>query len=216
MINYSKKQAGGTILGLIIGLIIGLGIAVMVAITIKNTPLPFVDRLGKTDRSAASGPVPDPNKPMYGNREPARNAAKAFNKKTEEVPPADSQAIVTSVKSEETKKAVPANKIEGKAPVEDKSTSAVVPGDKIVSDKSEEKFAYFLQAGAFLERIDAEHMKARLALIGFSANITERKSETGTLYRVRIGPFSQQETMNRVRTKLTDNGVDAAVVRMPR
>jgi cell division protein FtsN len=31
---------------------------------------------------------------------------------------------------------------------------------------------------------------------------------------VRIGPFGQLETMNRVRGKLSDNGVDVAVVRI--
>ena len=80
MIDYRRKQTGGTLLGLVIGLIIGLGIAVVVAITIKNTPLPFVDKLGKPDRPPASGKMSDPNKPLYGNREPAREAAKQFSR----------------------------------------------------------------------------------------------------------------------------------------
>ena len=34
------------------------------------------------------------------------------------------------------------------------------------------------------------------------------------LHRVRVGPFGQLEGMNKVRGKLSDNGVDAAVVRI--
>ena len=66
------------------------------------------------------------------------------------------------------------------------------------------------------EQADAENIKAKLALLGFEARVTERLSDSGTLYRVRVGPFGQIETMNRTREKLSDNGVDVAVVRSPK
>jgi cell division protein FtsN len=220
MSNYRNKQTGGTILGLIIGLIIGLGIAVVVAVTIKNTPLPFVDKMGKSDRSSASGKVSDPNKPLYGNREPAKDAARQFARQPDANQPADNAAGGNeAVKADEAKPDAkePKPKPDAKvpAPVEDKSAAAKVPVDK-AADKADEKYTYYLQAGAFLEKADAENTRAKLALLGFSANIVEKQSENGTLYRVRIGPFSQQETMNRMRTKLSDNGIDAAVVRIPK
>jgi cell division protein FtsN len=52
--------------------------------------------------------------------------------------------------------------------------------------------------------------------MGVAATIAERKSELGTLYRVRVGPFSEIEAMNRARLRLSDNGVDAAVVKVPK
>jgi cell division protein FtsN len=79
-----------------------------------------------------------------------------------------------------------------------------------------EGFTYYLQAGAFREINDAEATKAKLALMGVAATIAERKSELGTLYRVRVGPFSEIEAMNRARLRLSDNGVDAAVVKVPK
>lgn len=205
MIDYRRKQTGGTLLGLIIGLIIGLGIAVVVAVTIKNTPLPFVDKLAKPERPAASGKMSDPNKPLYGNRDPAREAAKQFSKKAETPAP-------------ETAPAKPATKsAEARTPVIEKSKSEKAAADKAAaSAKAEEKYTYYLQAGAFLEKTDADNTKAKLALMGFSANIEEKPSDNGTLYRVRIGPFSEQPVMNRMRSRLSDNGVDAAVVRVPR
>ena len=55
---------------------------------------------------------------------------------------------------------------------------------------------------------------AKLALAGFEASISDRPGDTGTLFRVRIGPFNQIEAMNKVRGKLSDNGIDVAVVRI--
>lgn len=215
MSNYRSKQTGGTLLGLIIGLIIGLGIAVAVAITIKNTPLPFVDKMGKSDRTPA-GKMADPNKPLYGNREAAKAASKQFTNKAEA--PADDvsdkgDAIAEAVKNSEAKIPVKldAKPVQPKARAEEKSN-----GGKTAAAKSEEKYTYFLQAGAFLEQMDADNTKAKLALLGFSANIEEKQSDNGTLYRVRIGPFGEQQVMNRMRGKLSDNGVDAAVVRVPK
>jgi cell division protein FtsN len=94
------------------------------------------------------------------------------------------------------------------------STPAAAPSTTAVPQP--EGFTYYLQAGAFREINDAEATKAKLALMGVAATIAERKSELGTLYRVRVGPFSEIEAMNRARLRLSDNGVDAAVVKVPK
>jgi cell division protein FtsN len=232
-----KKQAGGTLLGLIIGLIIGLGIAVVVAVTIKNTPLPFINKLGKPDSrpDPAAGQVSDPNKPLYGNGNASKEAAKEFARRAEEEkaakdalsgnkdePAADAKSDAKPPKAESKGDAKADAKAgsENKAPVVERSTpekSAAAKTDKSQkADNADEKFTYFLQAGAFREQADAENAKAKLALLGVSASVAERQSENGTLYRVRIGPFGQLETMNRMRSRLTDNGVDVAVVRVPK
>jgi cell division protein FtsN len=72
---------------------------------------------------------------------------------------------------------------------------------------------YYLQAGAYRETADAEAVRAKLALLGFEASVTDRTTDSGVLHRVRVGPFTQVETMNKVRSKLSENGVDVAVVR---
>jgi cell division protein FtsN len=223
MIDYRRKQTGGTLLGLIIGLIIGLGIAVVVAVTIKNTPLPFIDKMGTSGRAPASGKMSDPNKPLYGNREPAKEASKHFAKKTAEGVIGDDASGKDADQADQAKKpdvkppARAATKsAEAKTPLAEKPDGEKVAVNKPAAEKTDEKYTYFLQAGAFLQKADAENTKAKLALLGFSANIAERESDNGTLYRVRIGPFSEQAIMNRMRGKLSDNGVDAAVVRVPK
>ena len=71
----------------------------------------------------------------------------------------------------------------------------------------------YLQAGAFRKLADAESARAKLALLGFEASVSDRSSDTGVLHRVRMGPYNQVEAMNKVRAKLSENGVDVAVVR---
>ena len=82
-----------------------------------------------------------------------------------------------------------------------------------MADAGEEKTIYYLQAGAFREIEDAENTRAKLALLGFEAAITDRTNGPDVLHRVRIGPYNQVETMNRARAKLVDAGVDVAIVR---
>ncbi|MBK4738275.1 SPOR domain-containing protein [Noviherbaspirillum pedocola] len=232
MNHYRNSQAGGTVVGLIIGLIIGLGIAVGVALTIKNTPLPFTNKIGKGDRAdktatappavppapsapaaQAPGALPDPNRALYGNRDAARQAAKDVPRKSEEQKAADDELEAKIQEAQREAAARDAAKAKAaaaaKPPVIDKSLT-----DK--GDAPDEKFTYYLQAGAFLDQSDAENAKAKLALMGLSATVSERKTDNGVLYRVRVGPYGKVETVNRVRSRLSDNGVDVAVVRVPK
>jgi cell division protein FtsN len=77
-------------------------------------------------------------------------------------------------------------------------------------------YIYFLQAGAFRELSDAENTRAKLALLGFEAAITDRSTDGGVLHRVRVGPYNGVESMNKARAKLLDSGIDVAIVRNQR
>jgi cell division protein FtsN len=206
MQNQFGRQNGGTLLGLVIGLIIGLGIAVAVAVTVKNTPLPFVTKTAPADKRSETAPTQsvDPNKSLYGSKPTGKEAAQEFSRKMEE-------RNAVSARSDPA----PAERAQEAKPVPGKSSAGSAEGEAS-GEAAEAKFNYYLQAGAFLQQADAENTKGKLALLGVTANISERHAETGTLYRVRIGPFAQQETMNRMRSRLSDNGVDVAVVRVPR
>jgi cell division protein FtsN len=133
----------------------------------------------------------DPNKPMYGNKEVVKDVVKDLTRPSESTRPAETKVDIVPVAKPEIKSA------------------DVSPKTDVVDDK----YIYFLQAGAFREPADAESTRAKLALLGFEARINEKASENGNLYRVRIGPFAQLETMNRIRSKLSENSVDVAVVR---
>jgi cell division protein FtsN len=72
---------------------------------------------------------------------------------------------------------------------------------------------YFLQVGAYKTAADAEQQRARLAFQGFESKVSQRDAGGVTYYRVRIGPFSKFEDMNTTRQRLSDAGVDTAVIR---
>ncbi len=77
------------------------------------------------------------------------------------------------------------------------------------------KDTYFLQAGSFQNPADADNLKARLALMGMEASVEPANlAEKGVWYRVRLGPYTRVEEINRIRQQLTQNGVDASLVRI--
>ncbi|SDV48380.1 SPOR domain-containing protein [Chitinasiproducens palmae] len=85
------------------------------------------------------------------------------------------------------------------------ATTPAKPGDS--------NTGYYLQAGAYRTEADAQQQRANLALQGFSARVTKGESGSVTYYRVRLGPFSNLDDLNKVRRPLTNAGVDTAVIR---
>ena len=75
-------------------------------------------------------------------------------------------------------------------------------------------FVYFVQAGAFAREEDAEAQRAKLAMQGFAAKVTEREQSGRQVYRVRLGPFDFKEDADSYQAKLQAAGADAAIVRI--
>lgn len=194
------RQRGNTLTGIIIGLIIGLVIAVIVALMITKGATPFTGKTGKLGKMGEpqAGQAADPNKPLYGNKEAAREANKQFAGKPK-APEADPLGDVIAGLDNDAAADAP-------APA---AAAAAAPA----AEAGEERIIYYLQAGAFREMADAENTRARLALLGFEAAITDRTNGADVLHRVRIGPYNQAEAMNRARAKLIDAGIDVAIVR---
>ncbi|MEB0138960.1 MULTISPECIES: SPOR domain-containing protein [unclassified Undibacterium] len=205
-----QRQLGNTLTGLIIGLVIGLGIAVAVALLITKTSTPFTNKGLKTDKAdQPSVQLQDPNKPLYG-----KDTAHDIAKVAPETAPAAAAVPHAAAKPDE----LTANQLANSQAVKATEPKVAAPAAKPpaaapTAEVSDDKYTYSLQAGAFKEQADAESARGKLALLGFEAKVTEKTSDTGTMYRVRIGPFGSVETMNRTRSRLSENGVDVAVVR---
>jgi cell division protein FtsN len=74
---------------------------------------------------------------------------------------------------------------------------------------------YYLQAGAFRNAADADNLKAQLAMLGIEAVIqTAPVADRGVFHRVRVGPFSAMDEINRTRTLLTQNDIPATLVKI--
>ncbi|MCL5059237.1 MAG: SPOR domain-containing protein [Candidatus Thermoplasmatota archaeon] len=73
---------------------------------------------------------------------------------------------------------------------------------------------YYLQAGAFQNPNDADNLKAQLALLGVEAVIqTGEVADKGVFHRVRVGPFSAMDDVNRTRSLLAQNNIPATLVK---
>ncbi|KAF1053551.1 MAG: Cell division protein FtsN [Burkholderia gladioli] len=72
---------------------------------------------------------------------------------------------------------------------------------------------YFLQVGAYKTEADAEQQRARLGFQGFESKVSKRDVSGVTYYRVRVGPFIKFDDMNSARQRLSDAGVNTAVIR---
>lgn len=216
------KQGGGTVVGFIIGLIVGLAIALVVAMMISKTSLPFMNKVAKQDKAPelTPGQAADPNKALYGSNAAAKEAQKDFNgtqpAAASGVTPAAQPAPPNALAASPNAPAGPTSATPAAKP-DAKPAAASAPANQVAAAKPEggdDKWTYFLQAGAFRDQADAENSKAKLALAGFEATISDKGSDSSGLYRVRLGPYNQLEAMNRVRGKLSDNGIDVAVVRV--
>ena len=202
-----RRHAGGTLIGIVIGLLLGLLLAVAVAFYLNKGPKPFADKTGRGEKSATKGNADssDPNKPLYGKDAktgdakggtPAKEGEKRFS--FYEILPGKEEVI-------DPKKAIEAAKQEARV-------EPAKPGDAAPAAAKE---TYFLQAGAFGSPGDADNQKAKLALMGFEAKVESVDIEgKGTMHRVRLGPYGRLDDINRVRATLTQNGVEASLIRL--
>jgi cell division protein FtsN len=186
------SQHGGTLLGIAFGLVIGVLISFGVVWYLNKTPLPFVDRVGKQEPKEN---VPGANTPQAL---PGKPGDKPVERKF------DFYEILEGKKA-----ATP----DGPAPVVTAPPAA--PTAPVAAPPAAANQGLYLQMGAFQKAADAENLKARIAMMGFEANIQEADvADKGVMHRVRIGPYANAEEMNRARGQLSQNGIPATVVRV--
>ena len=190
MMVFRTSQTGTTLLGFIIGLVIGLGIAAAVALFITKAPIPFINKVGHAPEQPVleSGKLPDPNKSLY-SKETAQTSAPTLQATTP-------NAVHSVGTPGETTRGTSAG-----APIIEKSRNDFPEGH-----------SSYVQAGAYTSADDAENMKGRLALLGFEATVSRSLRDGNAVYRVRLGPYTKIDDLNRVRQRLTENGIDAGIV----
>jgi cell division protein FtsN len=212
-----KSQRGGFVMGLIVGLLAGLALALGVALYVTKVPVPFVNKVPQrtAEQDAAEAEKNknwDPNSPLYG-KNPARPTAGASGPSV----PAPDAAASAMAATPAPRAPVPASTRDAAAILGDKAV-ATTPAAKASSPLSTatvaDPFSYFVQAGAYARSEDAEQQRARIAMLGYEAKLTEREQSGRTVYRVRLGPFDNKDEADSTKEKLTGAGVDAALVRV--
>jgi len=225
----AHKHQGSTLVGFVVGLLVGLGIALAVALYVARVPVPFVDRgvsrkasqdVEEAERNKGWNPnaglagSPGAMPPPVVNPDPA--PATAENPTTTNVPgsvPAD-PAAGNPVAQQPTVTPTQADPLGDL--MRSRTGSANVAAPSAGASAAADPFTYFVQAGAFRAPEEAEAQRARLAMLGMAADITEREQSGRPVFRVRIGPFSQKAMADATLEQLEVNGVDAALVRVQR
>ncbi|RJX33566.1 MAG: SPOR domain-containing protein [Oxalobacter sp.] len=219
------KQGGSLVLGFIAGLIAGLVIAVIIAMIITKTTSPFTPkqaRQGKIAEASSAEPI-DPNKALYASASAAQSAHGSSDKASAQAAAKSAAAQQAITKAREPIKTVtppePARQPTSvDDPIADKirQKSKATPAPHKFDDGGEDKWTYMVQTNAYRDSVEAQNERARLALSGFEARVTESKVNGVLLYRVRMGPFSNAEAMNKMIGRLADNGITAVPVRIPK
>ena len=201
----------------------GLGIALAVAVYVTRVPIPFVDRnvsrnAGQDALEAERNKGWNPNKVLNGDVATPPAPAPA-------VPPEAAGAIVVPPADGKSLPPVPGRQqAGGRSAGRPGPVPAGHPGGRLLPLRhpaqppapGADPFTYFVQAGAFRTPEDAEAQRAKLAMLGINADVTEREQSGRTVYRVRVGPFNQKALADLTQEQLEVNGVEAALVRVQR
>jgi len=193
-----KIQRGGFALGLVVGLLVGLALALGVALYITKVPVPFINkvpqRTAEQDQAEAErNKTWNPNAPLA----PATAIATA---------PAQVPGAASAVVPPPTSARDPGAILSG----------APVPTPGLSTTPEADPFTYFVQIGAYTRSSDAEAQRAKMAMQGLTAKISERQQAGRTVYRVRLGPYERKADADSLQQQLKDLGVEGQLVRVQR
>jgi cell division protein FtsN len=77
------------------------------------------------------------------------------------------------------------------------------------------QISYYLQVGAFQTGEEADNMKAKLALQGFEAEVqTATTADKAIWHRVRVGPLTNLDQINKTKNDLLKNGFKADLIKV--
>jgi len=228
----ARTQRGGTLVGFVVGVLVGLGVALSVAVYVTRVPVPFVDR--GVSRSPAQDAEEaernkgwNPNAQIAGKPLPVPSTpATTDTAGAISVPPADgqplpaaSQAPATPTAAATRPSATPTAAKPAADPLGDLVNAKLgqsAGASPAPTAPAADPFIYFVQAGAFKSPEDAEAQRAKLAMMGMSADVSEREQSGRTVFRVRVGPFNDKAMAESTREQLEVQGVQAALVRVQR
>ena len=221
MARRKSKSSNGrsiTLYGIVLGLILGLAAAVAVALFVTKVPMPFADKASRTAPTVLLPDVrdaPDPNLGLHG-----RGGAIPGTGVTPSITPPSGLPSEPSAPQQDNLGDLIArlNKESSPPPVESqvdtpKQIATPSPPAEAAPKATTKQGTYFLQAGAFRNQDDAEAMRARVIMLGLSAQLQPAEINGSTLHRVRVGPFDGLDAMNKARSRLGNEKIETSVVR---
>lgn len=212
-----KLQQGGTLAGFIIGLLVGLGAALAVAVYVTKVPVPLVDRgvqrkPGQDAIEAERNKDWNPNGGLSPKPAPLGMPPAAAPSPTPAEPAtsATPPAAPTAAPAQAPAKADPLGEL-----IQQRTTGPG-PVAAVETAPAADPFNYFVQVGAFRGKDEAESQRARLAMLGFNVQVSEREQAGRPVFRVRLGPFGSKADAEAQQERLKAQNVETALVRVQR
>jgi len=198
------RQRGSTLLGFAAGLLVGLALALVVALYVTRSATPLEDR-------NAQRPVPSAAQEAEQNRNWNPNAGLSTRPVSPaalpEAAPETTPAGATPSAATSAATPTPADPL---AELIEQRTAVAAPAAAAAG------ISYFVQAGAFGSAEEAQAQRARLAMLGFEASVSERAQDGRSIFRVRLGPFTTQAEADAIGQRLQAQHVETALVRVAR
>ena len=240
-----KGQKGGFALGLIVGLLLGLAAALAVALYVTKVPVPLMnksqqrtpeqdaaeaERNKNWDPNAALGGKPAARPPVDAQAaaRPASDTAVVPRGNAPVLPTAADNGRVTPLSAKGAAPGAEAGSAAGtraaQAPRSNRDAAAILAGADLPDNAKPlppatppvDPFIYFVQVGAYSNADDAEQQRAKLALSGFRATVSERDQNGRTVHRVRLGPFEKKDDADALEDRVKAIVPEAALVRVER
>jgi cell division protein FtsN len=101
-------------------------------------------------------------------------------------------------------------KFEVVVPEKDKEVKSDLPA----AAKVERQGVYVLQAGSYRNEADADRVRQQLSMQGIDAKVQRVSVDADVWHRVRIGPITNLDQLNKLRKQLQAADVDALVIRV--
>lgn len=180
----NSKKGSPFVAGLLVGVLLGIAASLSVVMFIKGGESPFENKAG-THKEKSSAEDKDTSALPTAEGPVKEDEKTRFDFYTI-LPGSESQ--VTAEEESKLKEAEPAPTVQN---------------------------TYYLQVGAFQTETEADNMKAKLALQGFEALVqTASIPGKGTWHRVRVGPLSDLDQINKTKAELTNNGFKADLIKV--
>lgn len=190
--NGTQKPAW---LWVLVGLLLGIGL--MLFVLVKG----WVPQLGKNN-------LPQPNPEATAPRESEPPVAEAKPKKNYDFYQVLPEAEVIIPDAELSAKAKAEQQARANPTTTATSTTASsVPATPAATGR------YVLQAGSYPDPKAADEAKAKLALVGFVAQVQPVTINGKTWHRVRVGPYASASELEAAKRSLADSGIHAIALK---
>jgi cell division protein FtsN len=223
MARSSRRSTASGLPHLVVGLVLGLAVAAGVYFSDLRSGVGLPEAVDRVLRPSPSASADDSPARPASAQAPARASARESSGGATGSRPASNAA--------EGRASGGAARTESGAPVKEEPRFdfyEILPQYEVLVPEEVETVArpvapsapvaapgsYVLQTGSFRSHADADRMQASLALLGVESGIQKVAIGDGEFHRVRIGPVSNLDELNRIRTVLRQAGIESLMMKV--